>query len=196
MRCPCTALIDRISIHASTQEATERAYRLAERYSKFQSTPPRRRRRILLGVWNDTQQFQSTPPRRRRRRYGGYVRLNASISIHASTQEATAVLAKYKPAFLAKINNFFLFCCTLSTQKRHAFPSFLIFVQLDQCESLRGFLSTLDSHWSLFALRNISQAYVLLRFCKTAIHRINVSSAEIPLSTPICSTLVWYLFPR
>ena len=118
------------------------------------------------------------------------------ISIHASTQEATAVLAKYKPAFLAKINNFFLFCCTLSTQKRHAFPSFLIFVQLDQCESLRGFLSTLDSHWSLFALRNISQAYVLLRFCKTAIHRINVSSAGIPLSTPICSTLVWYLFPR
>ncbi len=63
-----------VSIHASAQEATW-----------FQSLP------------SSTIRFQSTPPRRRRRRCSIFEHLYLPVSIHASAQEATAS-CYHKPA--------------------------------------------------------------------------------------------------
>ena len=54
-----------ISIHASAKEATNQT-RLPRRISIFQSTPPRRRRRLHTNIFAGINEFQSTPPRRRR----------------------------------------------------------------------------------------------------------------------------------
>ena len=55
-----------ISIHASAKEATGNVFNNKEDI-RFQSTPPRRRRRWIGGNPARTLTFQSTPPRRRRR---------------------------------------------------------------------------------------------------------------------------------
>ena len=99
-----------ISIHASEKEATKVSSCLLFETSKFQSTPPRRRRLQILQFSIIPYKFQSTPPRRRRRicrtyffvfynfnprlREGGdgipiCCAAGNGISIHASEKEAT-----------------------------------------------------------------------------------------------------------
>ena len=56
----------------------------------FQSTPPRRRRRLSRSALpSEVRCFQSTPPRRRRLKPKEDVRRNNRFSIHASAKEAT-----------------------------------------------------------------------------------------------------------
>ena len=57
--------------------------------SRFQSTPPRRRRLGSDYVWSSKGLFQSTPPRRRRLHLEAYM-IRIHISIHASAKEATS----------------------------------------------------------------------------------------------------------
>ena len=63
--------------------------RPAFRAAGFQSTPPRGRRRCNSHTKEDPHIFQSTPPRGRRRKFNGRCAYCGSISIHASTREAT-----------------------------------------------------------------------------------------------------------
>ena len=78
-----------ISIHASAKEATGNILSV-EKMKKFQSTPPRRRRQMLLFHLLYNFQFQSTPPRRRRP-FFATPSAHFFISIHASAKEATIV---------------------------------------------------------------------------------------------------------
>ena len=100
-----------ISIHASAKEATfelktgndstkfqstpPRRRRLVCTFDcffafcKFQSTPPRRRRLVLFALLKFVWQFQSTPPRRRRPGQALPMLTQFTISIHASAKEAT-----------------------------------------------------------------------------------------------------------
>ena len=55
-----------ISIHASAREATSTPWMQFDRDLKFQSTPPRGRRRASGTLLQNMRQFQSTPPRGRR----------------------------------------------------------------------------------------------------------------------------------
>ncbi len=104
----------KISIHASAREATA-SFRVPLRIIKFQSTPPRGRRRKPSGtstrrtvdfnprlreggddgVVNATSNclsFQSTPPRGRRRTWNEGLWWASCISIHASAREATLMM--------------------------------------------------------------------------------------------------------
>ena len=119
-----------ISIHASAKEATRnihtkfktiifqstpprRRRRLSSLCSKifarFQSTPPRRRRRYSRKKYNEQNKFQSTPPRRRRLTVNFCFGLGRIISIHASAKEATATYCN-TPAIMciSSLNNFFV----------------------------------------------------------------------------------------
>ncbi len=58
---------------------------------KFQSTPPRGRRRSANLVIAGMYQFQSTPPRGRRPTVFSMFMYAAPVSIHASAREATSV---------------------------------------------------------------------------------------------------------
>ncbi len=101
--------LSRVSIHASTREAT-RARRTRGDGCMFQSTPPRGRRRQWPQAEHVVEAFQSTPPRGRRPPRGmrdsrirgfnprlheggdlasGSVGPAHAVSIHASTREAT-----------------------------------------------------------------------------------------------------------
>ncbi len=102
-----------VSIHASTQEATQAQPLRSAFENVFQSTPPRRRRhrgagkqqhcdesfnpRLHAGGDKSSaafsrsyQPFQSTPPRRRRPATTWLWFERHGVSIHASTQEATS----------------------------------------------------------------------------------------------------------
>ena len=78
----------RISIHASEKEATD-TLEMRRRIQRFQSTPPRRRRRDRRPLDREEIVFQSTPPRRRRHIGIMSYMAVATISIHASEKEAT-----------------------------------------------------------------------------------------------------------
>ena len=77
-----------ISIHASAKEATDECL-AALNGTKFQSTPPRRRRHCLWNHFINFFLFQSTPPRRRRPGIACEAGI-CRISIHASAKEATS----------------------------------------------------------------------------------------------------------
>ena len=104
-----------ISIHASAKEATRGGW-LHNLQCRFQSTPPRRRRRtvdIVVDIVDnhfnprlreggdekdsvkvgESFEFQSTPPRRRRPSKCKHRLTVFFISIHASAKEATSMIA-------------------------------------------------------------------------------------------------------
>ena len=107
-----------ISIHASAKEATVYNGTIDWKKVKFQSTPPRRRRRVLERVSMPITLFQSTPPRRRRPASASEILMfiyfnprlreggdrththplyrKQCISIHASAKEATYTLEDIK----------------------------------------------------------------------------------------------------
>ena len=98
-----------ISIHASEKEATpfQRAYEHLCR--KFQSTPPKRRRRRDCLSCLDWVLFQSTPPKRRRRAFHSLFIPANVISIHASEKEATATYCDTSAImYISSLNNFFV----------------------------------------------------------------------------------------
>ena len=78
----------RFSIHASAKEATKYLY-LRRHHQDFQSTPPRRRRPVLIAYVPTIITFQSTPPRRRRQVSPLLFVALLYFSIHASAKEAT-----------------------------------------------------------------------------------------------------------
>ena len=78
-----------ISIHAPAKGATERLVKRMEREAKFQSTLPRRERRVASGISRIWTIFQSTLPRRERRTTAHAAALMTTISIHAPAKGAT-----------------------------------------------------------------------------------------------------------
>ena len=79
----------RVSIRASTREATWMFSRGFWRCAVFQSAPPRGRRRGVDAETVEGLVFQSAPPRGRRPGRVGRVRVSGAVSIRASTREAT-----------------------------------------------------------------------------------------------------------
>ena len=97
------AAAPRVSIHASAWEATLAQAR-DQLVSRFQSTPPRGRRRVVLSSTRNTLVFQSTPPRGRRPWTRGVVCLLFTVSIHASAWEATFTYYVVFPEFPVSIH--------------------------------------------------------------------------------------------
>ena len=130
-----------ISIHASAKEATVKVF-FALRTSRFQSTPPRRRRRLAKPNMIRCKKFQSTPPRRRRRinitNFMGVFR----ISIHASAKEATFRLIKRSDGIIFQ-----------STPPRRRRPQHIVIPQLS-CTYLVSttFLSAIFSFISQYVV--------------------------------------------
>jgi len=82
-------IVMKVSIHASTQEATSLQPRSRARTSRFNPRLHAGGDLQQLGYGLNGMVFQSTPPRRRRLRVLGMVLIFITVSIHASTQEAT-----------------------------------------------------------------------------------------------------------
>ena len=99
LREPC------ISIHAPAKGATACKRSLSMCAAAFQSTLPRRERRITSSFSSHRARFQSTLPRRERRR-GGARGACRGISIHAPAKGATAKITKTIPDDFRKINNY------------------------------------------------------------------------------------------
>jgi len=60
-------------------------------WGEFQSTPPRRGRRVLIADMTPLSTFQSTPPRRGRHKRSGSLICYVQVSIHAPAQGATRI---------------------------------------------------------------------------------------------------------
>ena len=82
-----------VSIHAPAQGATRDTFQQIKSI-EFQSTPPRRGRRIFRAYPRASLLFQSTPPRRGRRQASLHKISAKCVSIHAPAQGAT--IGKHK----------------------------------------------------------------------------------------------------
>ena len=78
-----------VSIHAPAQGATSRLGKKQRLCVRFQSTPPRRGRRLTSPTLSRLGKFQSTPPRRGRPNSVHDARERVLVSIHAPAQGAT-----------------------------------------------------------------------------------------------------------
>ena len=141
---------------------------------------------LTFSAWNTIIAFQSTLPQGERLARKAAKEAAAKISIHAPARGATqqygiflseAPISIHAPArgATAIITNF----------HTHCLPSFIPKL------SFPRYLTILCA---IFPVRIPHRFYVCFRFAPD--YKISVWSAAVPRSTPICSTFVWYLFPR
>lgn len=127
------------------------------------------------GMRRNSSIFQSTLPQGERHNTSSNALDIIHISIHAPARGATAIITNFHTQLLFKITIFSYIASPLS------FP-----------------ISLFPIHSSIFCaifqVRIPHRFYVSFRFAPD--YKISVWSAAVPRSTPICSTFVWYLFPR
>ena len=163
-----------ISIHAPARGAT---YYDKKSKSKHRNFNPRSRKGSDLPPNSINFCWRYFNPRSRKGSDTANIgkRNKNKISIHAPARGATAIITNFHTQLLFKITIFSYIASPLS------FP-----------------ISLFPIHSSIFCaifqVRIPHRFYVSFRFAPD--YKISVWSAAVPRSTPICSTFVWYLFPR